>query len=267
MISFSSELLQSWISGLLFPLVRVLAVISAAPILGNRVIPRRVKVGLGLLVTIVIMPVLPPVPQVQVVSAQGGLIMLQQMVIGTAIGFSLRIFVAALELAGQLVSLTMGLGFASFFDPVSNGQSTSMSQFFSVLAMLVFLSMNGHLMLIQAMVGSFTSLPIAADGMTHIDGMTMAMWGGRIFSAGCMIALPAVAALLITNMALGILTRTAPQLNLFGIGFPVTIAVGLLVVFLSMPNMLQPIQNVINDSFKFIDVLLVIDTTSVKTLP
>ena len=262
MISLSSELLQTWMSGLIFPLCRVLAVIGAAPILSNRVIPRRVKIGLGLLITMVIVPVLPPAPQVEVFSAQGGLIMLQQMVIGTAIGFSLRIFVAALELAGQLVSLTMGLGFASFFDPVSNGQSTSMSQFFSLLAMLIFLSLNGHLLLIDALVSSFSSLPIAADGMTHINGMTMAMWGGKIFSAGFMIALPAVAALLITNMALGILTRTAPQLNLFGIGFPVTIGVGLLVVFLSMPNMLKPMQHVINDSFNFMHGVISADTVS-----
>ncbi|WP_020166547.1 MULTISPECIES: flagellar biosynthetic protein FliR [Methylotenera] len=252
MISLSSDILQSWISGLLWPLTRVLAVLAAAPLLSNRVIPLRVKLGFGLLLTMIIVPTLPSLPQVDVISLTGLLILVQQIIIGTAIGFSLRIFLAAVELAGQLCSLTMGLGFASFFDPASGGQSTSISQFFGLLAMLVFLSMNGHLMLISAMLESFHTLPISADGLTHINGMTMAMWASNIFSAGLMMAMPVVAALLITNMALGILTRTAPQLNLFGIGFPITIGMGFLIIALSLPGMLKPMQHLINESFSFL---------------
>lgn len=146
----------------------------------------------------------------------------------------------------------MGLGFASFFDPASGGQSTSISQFFGMLAILVFLSINGHLLLISAMLESFHTLPISADGLTHINGMTIAMWASNIFSAGLMMAMPVLAALLITNMALGILTRTAPQLNLFGIGFPITIGMGFLIIALSLPSMLKPMQHLINESFSFV---------------
>lgn len=252
MISISSDLLQSWISGLLWPLTRVLAVFAAGPLLSNRVIPNRVKLGFGLILTIIIVPTLPSLPSVDVISLPGLLILLQQIIIGSAIGFSLRIFFAAVELAGQLSGLTMGLGFASFFDPASGGQSTSVSQFFGLLAMLVFLSINGHLLLIGAMLDSFHTLPISADGLTHINGLTMATWAGNIFSAGLMMAMPVVAALLITNMALGILTRTAPQLNLFGIGFPITIGMGFLIIALSLPGMLKPMQHLIDKSFIFI---------------
>ena len=252
MISLSSDLLQSWVSGLLWPLTRILAVFAAAPIFSQRVIPQRVKLGFGLLLTIIIVPTLPDLPKVEVMSLPGLLIVIQQIIIGTAIGFSLRIFFAAVELAGQLSSLTMGLGFASFFDPASGGQSTSISQFFGMLAILVFLSINGHLLLISALLESFHTLPITADGLTHINGMTMAMWASHIFSAGLMMALPIVAALLITNMALGILTRTAPQLNLFGIGFPITIGMGFLIIALSLPSMLRPMQHLIDESFSFI---------------
>lgn len=252
MISISSDLLQSWVSGLLWPLTRILAVIATAPLLSNRAIPQRVKIGLGLLITIIVVPTIPALPKVDVFSMNGLLILIQQLVIGTAIGFSLRILFAAVEMAGQLSSMTMGLGFASFFDPESRGQSTAISQFFGILAMLVFLSINGHLILINGVVQSFTSLPISADGMTHINGMTMAMWAERIFSTGLMMGLPVVAALLITNMALGILTRTAPQLNLFGIGFPITIGMGFLILALSLPGMLKPMQHLLDESFSFI---------------
>jgi flagellar biosynthetic protein FliR len=252
MITLGSDLLQSWLSELLWPLTRILAVFAAAPIFGHRVIPQRVKLGFGLLLTIIIVPTLPALPKIDVISMPGMLILIQQIIIGTAIGFSLRIFFAAVELAGQLSSLTMGLGFASFFDPASGGQSTSISQFFGMLAMLVFLSINGHLLLINAISGSFHTLPITQDGLTHINGMTMALWAGHIFSAGLMMALPVVAALLITNMALGILTRTAPQLNLFGIGFPITIGMGFLIIAWSLPSMLQPMQHLIDESFSFV---------------
>jgi flagellar biosynthetic protein FliR len=255
MISISSDLLQSWISGLLWPLTRILAVIATAPLLSNRAIPHRVKIGLGIFITIIVVPTIPALPKVEVFSMPGLLILIQQLIIGTAIGFSLRILFAAVEMAGQLSSMTMGLGFASFFDPETRGQSTAISQFFGILAMLVLLSTNGHLILINAPVQSFNTLPISADGITHINGMTMALWAERIFSAGLMMALPVVAALLITNMALGILTRTAPQLNLFGIGFPITIGMGFLVLALTLPGMLKPMQHLLDESFNFISTI------------
>lgn len=252
MISVSSDMLQAWVSGLLWPLTRILAVIAAAPLFSHRAMPNMVKLGFSLVLTLIIMPTMPVVPKVDIVSMAGLLILIQQVVIGAAIGFSMHVMFAAAELAGQLGSMTMGLGFASFFDPQTQGQSTSVSQFFGLLAMLVFLSMNGHLLLISAIGDSFTSLPISAQATTYINGMTMAAWGGKIFSAGLLMSLPVVAALLVTNMALGILTRTAPQLNLFGIGFPITIGLGFLIIALSLPGMLQPIQRLIGESFSFV---------------
>lgn len=138
----------------------------------------------------------------------------------------------------------MGLGFAGFYDPQSQGQSTAVNQFLVLLAMLIFLSLDGHLLIITAVANSFLTMPITV-GSSGIDPLKIAMWGETIFSVGLILALPAVAALLITNMALGILTKTAPQLNLFGIGFPVTLSIGLVVIALSLPGMLKPIENFI----------------------
>lgn len=240
MITFSSEFLQAWVINLLWPLTRILAVIAIVPIFSHTTIPNRVKVGLSVLLTIIIVPTIPPIPEFEVFSLDGLLILVQQVIIGFAIGFSMRLVFAAVDLAGQMIGLAMGLGFAQFFDPQTNGQSTALNQLLVLLAMLIFLSLDGHLIIVTAMANSFITMPISLHG-AGINPMQIALWGSTIFSSGLMLALPAVCALLITNMALGILTRTAPQLNLFGIGFPVTLSMGFLVVALSLTSMLQPI--------------------------
>jgi flagellar biosynthesis protein FliR len=244
MVSISSELLQTWIISLLWPLTRVLGVIATAPIFSHNSIPNQVKLGVGIMLTLIIMPTLPPLPQFEIFSFQGLLILVQQLVIGLAIGFSMRLVFSAVDMAGQLIGMSMGLGFASFYDPQSQGQSTAVNQFLVLLTMLIFLSLDGHLMIVTAVANSFISMPIAVGG-SGINPMKIALWGETIFSAGLLLALPAVTALLITNMALGILTRTAPQLNLFGIGFPVTLSVGFVVLALALPGMLKPIENFI----------------------
>lgn len=244
MISLNSALLQAWVIGLLWPLTRVLGVIAIAPILGHQSVPSRVKLGLGILITLVIMPALPPMPVFDILSIKGLFLLVQQLIIGLAIGFSMRLVFAAIEFAGYMIGMAMGLGFATFFDPQTRGQSTAISQFLLILGMLIFLSLDGHLLFITTLVQSFVTMPIGESGVS-IDAMKIALWGETIFSAGLLLAMPVIAALLVTNMALGILTRTAPQLNLFGIGFPITISIGFIVLALSLPNMLNPIEHLI----------------------
>jgi len=244
MVSFSSDLLQTWIISLLWPLTRILGVITIAPIFGDTAIPNQVKLGFGVVLTLIIVPTLPALPQFEIFSFQGLLILIQQLIIGLAIGFSMRLVFAAVQMAGQLIGMSMGLGFASFFDPQSQGQSTTVSQFLMLLAMLVFLTLDGHLMMVKAIADSFVTMPIAING-AGINPMKMVMWGEMIFSAGLLLAMPVVAALLVTNMALGVLTRTAPQLNIFGIGFPITLSIGILVLALSLQGMLKPIEQLI----------------------
>ena len=248
MISVSSDLLQAWINGLLWPLTRVLGVLAIAPVFSSRGIPNQVKIGLGILLTLIIAPMLPSLPAINIFSAQGLLILVEQLVIGLSIGFCVRIIFAAVDMAGQVAGMTMGLGFASFYDPQTQGQTTSLNQFFVLLATLVFLAMNGHLMLIQGIADSFVSFPIAADPARQVNALVIVQWGGKIFSAGLLLALPVTAALLITNMALGILTRTAPQLNLFGIGFPITLGMGFLMIAWTLPDMLPPLQRLIEET-------------------
>jgi flagellar biosynthetic protein FliR len=161
-------------------------------------------------------------------------------------GFAMRIVFGAVEMAGELGSLTMGLGFATFFDPNSQGRSSAISQFLTLVATTAFLAANVHLLLLEALAESFISMPISAHPMGGASFKLLADWGSKIFSAGLQLALPVIAALLITNVALGILTRAAPQLNLFGIGFPITLGVGFVVLALSLPYLSGPLQSLLS---------------------
>ena len=243
MLTLSSIELNTWIAALLWPLSRILGLIAAAPLFGNAALPATVKVTLGALLAMIIAPTVPALPAVNPMSLPGLLILTQEMLVGLAMGFSIRIVFSAIEMAGELSSLTMGLGFASFFDPQTKGRSSAISQFLVMLATLMFLTVNGHLVLLAALAESFVSLPISASPISGGGFQQLAAWGGEIFRSGLQISLPIIAALLLTNVALGILTRAAPQLNIFGIGFPVTLGVGLLVIGMVLPYLATPFQN------------------------
>lgn len=250
MITLSSVEINTWIAALLWPLSRILGLIAAAPLFGNAGVPARVKICLGVLLAMIIGPTIPALPAQDPMSLAGLLILVQEMLIGLGIGFSIRIVFAAVEMAGEISSLTMGLGFATFFDPQTRGRSSAISQFLALLATMAFLSVNGHLVLLSVLAESFISLPISAAPIHGRGFEQLANWGAKIFSAGMQLSLPIVAALLITNVALGILTRAAPQLNLFGIGFPITLGVGLTVIGLVLPYLSSPLQNLFQDGLE-----------------
>lgn len=240
MITLSSAQLNAWIAAFVWPLTRILGLLAIAPLFGNVSIPTQIKLALGVMLTLVIAPGLGPLPAVEPMSLAGLLILVQQLVVGLAMGFAMNIVFTAVEMAGEAVGLTMGFGFAIFFDPQTHGRSSAINQFLSLLAIMLFLATNVHLIMLSALADSFTTLPIAATPLHSLGLKQIAGWGGMIFSAGIQLALPMIAALLITNIALGVLTRAAPQLNLFGIGFPITLTVGFVVLALSLPYLATP---------------------------
>lgn len=250
MITLTSGEMNTWIAALLWPLTRILALIASAPLFGNKGVPARLKIALGVMLALIVAPAIPAAPAVDPVSWAGLLILIQEMLIGLAMGFAMRIVFAAIEMAGEVSSLTMGLGFASFFDPLTQGRSSAVSQFLALVATMAFLAVNAHLVLLEALAESFFTLPISASPISAGAPYEMVRWGARIFSAGLQLSLPIVAALLITNIALGILTRAAPQLNIFGIGFPISLGVGLLVISIVLPYLGGPIQNLFNQGIE-----------------
>jgi flagellar biosynthesis protein FliR len=249
MITITSVQMYTWIASFLWPLTRILGLISTAPLFGNTSVPAQVKVGLGIMLALIIAPGVPNLPAMDPMSLQGLMILVQQFVIGAAMGLTVRIVLAAMEMAGEVIGLTMGLGFATFFDPQSQGRSSATSQFLALLTLMIYLAANLHLVLLSVLADSFNSMPISALPMSSQPFQLFIAWGGRIFSAGLQLSLPVVAALLITNIALGILTRAAPQLNLFGIGFPVTICVGFVMIGLALPYMVTPLDHLFQEGF------------------
>lgn len=250
MLTLTSAEINVWIASLLWPLARILGLIAAAPLFGNAAVPLRIKVLLGVFLALVIAPLVPAVPAADPTSWAGLLILVREMIIGVAMGFSMRLVFAAVEYAGEVASQTMGLGFAMFFDPSTRGRSSAISQFMALVATMAFLAVNGHLVLLEALAESFITMPISQAPFSSNAALELVRWGGRIFSAGLQLALPIIAALLITQVALGILTRAAPQLNIFGIGFPITLGVGFLTLSLALPYLATPIVNLFNQGIE-----------------
>jgi len=249
MITINSLDINALIASFLWPFTRIMGLLAIAPLFGNRSIPARVKVALGLLLSAIVAPTVGALPQTDPMSMTGVLVLAQQFIIGIAMGFAMRIVFTAVELAGELCGMTMGLGFATFFDPQSAGRSSAISQYLSLITLMVYLAANLHLVVLSTLVDSFTTMPVTAMPMGGDLFRQLAGWGGRIFSAGVQLALPVVAGLLITNIALGILTRAAPQLNLFGVGFPVTLTVGFLMLALTLPYLAVPLERLFADGF------------------
>lgn len=246
MLTLTSGEMNTWIAALLWPLSRILGMIAASPLFGNRSIPNSAKVLLGIMLALIITPAIPALPAADPMSMAGLMIVVQEMLIGLAMGFSIRIVFAAVEMAGEVASMTMGLGFAAVFDPQTRGRSSAVSQFIALIATLAFLSVNGHLVLLDVLGESFITMPISATPMSGALHYQLVKWGAVIFSTALQLSLPIIAALLITNVALGILTRAAPQLNIFGIGFPVTLGVGLVMISVTLPYLSMPLQNLFN---------------------
>jgi flagellar biosynthetic protein FliR len=249
-LSLAAGEMNAWIAGLIWPLTRILGLVASAPLFGNAGVPMQIKLALGVLLASVIAPTVPDIPAVDPSSWAGILILVKEMLIGVAMGFAMRIVFAAIEYAGEVASMSMGLGFAVFFDPNSHGRSSAVGQFLALVATMAFLAVNAHLVLLAALAESFHALPISETPFSGNAPLELARWGARIFSSGLQLALPIIAALLITNVALGILTRAAPQLNIFGIGFPVTLGVGFLTLSLALPYLGMPIVNLFNEGIE-----------------
>ncbi|MDD5241207.1 MAG: flagellar biosynthetic protein FliR [Sulfuricella sp.] len=247
MISITSAQLEIWLGAFIWPFARILALVGSAPVLGNPSLPIRVKVGLSFVITLVLTPVLGTMPVVEPGSAIGLLILAQQVVIGVAIGFAMTIVFTAVELAGNIAGMQMGLGFATFFDPQNAAQSPVVAQFLGLSATLVFLALNGHLLMIEILAQSFKVLPVMAQPFSAVGWRVLAGWGGEMFLAGVLLAMPVMAALLTINIALGIMTRAAPQLNIFSVGFPITLAVGFAVLALALPYFTPVFDRLIHD--------------------
>lgn len=247
MVTLGDSQLATWIAAWLWPFCRIAALLATAPLLMQNSLPRRVKIGLAALVAALAAPGLPMPTGVALLSGESLLIVAREILIGASLGFTMRLVFAAIMLAGDLMGLQAGLGFATLIDPSSRDQAPVLGSLLNVLGSLIFLAIDGHLMMLSLVVDSFHTLPLAPDLLHAVDWQAMARQGGLVFAFGLRLALPVLATLLLTNLALGILTRAAPQLNLFSVGFPLTVVMGLLALMLALPVMLPVMQRMLED--------------------
>jgi flagellar biosynthetic protein FliR len=247
MLQISDAQMTAWLAAWFFPFCRIAAMIGTAPILGDTMVPARIKIALAVLITILVAPGI-DVPAVTILSGDGLLLIARQFMIGAAMGLGIRLAFAALQFGGDLIGLQMGLGFAQSFDPQHNQESPVVGNLISYLASLIFLAVNGHLLLIGGITASFQSMPVFDPHPFAMDWSALVVQGGAVFSMGLYIALPVVAAILLANLALGVMMRSAPQLNLFSVGFPITLLMGMVALLLDLPAMLPMTERVLIDA-------------------
>ncbi len=255
---FTEAQLSAWLAAFLWPLIRISAMIASAPIFSSRQTPRRLRVGITLLLSFMIMPLIPPPPVVEVFSPAALLIAAQQVLIGLAMGFIMQMVFGALVFGGQALAYSMGLGFASMVDPQNGVQVPVLSQYYIILSTLLFLILNGHLFMIETLAQSFYTLPIAVDGITQANLRDIVLWASRMFAGGLLIALPAIAALLLVNLGMGVITRAAPQLNIFAVGFPMTMMIGFILMWVTLPNVFGKFNELVNEALAFIRTLVLV---------
>ena len=256
MLNFTEEQILSQVALFIWPLMRISAMFVSIPLFSIRAVPARVRLILSVAITLVIMPLLPPLPSVEMFSYTGFMMALTQLMIGLTSGFLLQLVFAAVVFAGQGVALSMGLGFSMMVDPQNGQQVPVIAQLYTVTTTLIFISLDGHLMLIQMLLDSFKSLPIGIEGIDKAGIWSILEWSSRMFAGGLLLAMPVIASLLLVNIIFGVAARAAPQLQVFSVGFPVTLMLGLMLVWKTLPDALDQFSGMMSDGYDFIGQLL-----------
>lgn len=237
-MDFSFAQATAFVGSLIWPMMRIGSMFIAMPVIGTRLVPTRVKIIITMVLSVVVLPLLPDVPQVEALSLEGLFISAQQILIGLSMGFTMQLVFGALMIAGEAIAMSMGLGFASMVDPTNGVNVPVISQFFIIIGTLLFLALGGHLMLIQLVVSSFESLPISPTGVGRDNFWALISWGSQMFIGALWVAIPALISMLVITLSMGVMTRAAPQLNIFSVGFPVTMFMGFVILLLVIPGFL-----------------------------
>ncbi|WP_137972854.1 flagellar biosynthetic protein FliR [Pseudomonas sp. F(2018)] len=249
MLELTNMQIGGWVGQYLLPLFRIASMLMVMPVIGTQLVPMRVRLYLSLAICLVLAPNLPPMPQVDAVSLQSMLLIGEQVLVGVMFGFILQLYFHLFTVAGQLIATQMGLGFASMVDPANGVSVPVLGQFLLMLVTLLFLAMNGHLVVFEVLAESFVTLPVG-EGLLLDHYWTMAGKLTWVIAAGLLIALPVVTALLIINLAFGVMTRAAPQLNIFSIGFPLTLVMGLLIFWIGLSDFLAHFQTLTSEALQ-----------------
>jgi len=240
----------AWFWQVLWTFLRIGSFLMVVPIFGNQLVPRRIRLALAWVMSVAIAPLLLPPPSMMNLDLGLLLAALMQLFAGVALGFATMMFFQLFVIAGQFIAMQMGLGFAAMVDPGNGVQVTVWSQFFLMLVTLLFVSMNGHLVLFSVLVEGFRIYPLGVSmPLDELAGILVEL-GSWMFLGGVMIAMPAVISLLVVNIAFGVMSRAAPQLNIFSLGFPFSLLFGLVIVWLMLAGWLPQFETLANELFQ-----------------
>jgi len=254
MLTLSSTEFTTLLAAYFHPFVRIGACLMVAPVFGASYVPGRMRLVLALAIALLVAP-LAPAPQVELFSAQSALIVAQQIVIGAALGFALQVVFDAVALAGQLLANSVGLSFAFNVDPLRGVSTPVVGQFYTLLVVLTFLALDGHLALLEMLTGGLHTMPVGRSGLGADALWTLVLWTGQVIYGALAVALPGLTAMLVVNLGFGVMSRAAPTFNLFAVGFPVTLAFGLVVLLLGLPSVQSGFLALAGDAFAILEVL------------
>ena len=244
--------IATFIQQYLLPFCRISGMFLVMPVFSSRLLSTKIRLVLALLVSMLVVPLLPQLTVAPLFSLQTALVVAQELLLGISVGFVFQIVFQVFVFMGQIMAMKMGLGFASMNDPTNGVQTTALSQFFLMLSTLMFISINGHLILISMLVDSFQSIPPGSVSLSRELLLGIVNLGSWLFVTALLLALPVLTALLIVNMAFGVMGRAAPQLNIFSVGFPFTLICGLVLVWIGLRNFTEDFTSVVDYGFFFV---------------
>ena len=250
MLSISDADLVRWLGEFFWPFLRTLALFAAAPGFSSTAVPARVKVALAFVIAAVLAPVIQHSAPLTL-SVAAVVLVFEQIAVGLALGFAMQLTLAAMAFAGDFVGVQMGFGFAGLLDAQNRFEVPVMADLFGLVGLLLFLSLNGHLILIGVLVKSFEVVPISPEAGVTVQGWhALASAGALLFQMGVWLALPVVAILLAAQLAMALLSRVAPQINLMSVGFSVLMWVGIAATIAVLPFFVPAVEHMIAAGLK-----------------
>lgn len=243
MLSLSDAQIQQWLAQMLFPFIRIGALLMASPVWSAKSISLRLRILLAVVLTLLLLPSVPPISSIELLSLAGAVMVAQQILVGVAMGFILQVFMHMFVVGGQIIAVSMGLGFASTNDPVNGVSVTVVSQWYLTLATLLLLAVDGHLFLIKVLAQSFETFPITQGSLSSWQLHQLAHLARDMFEGALILALPAMTAVLLVNMMFGVMSRSSPQMNVFAVGFPITLVLGMAIIWVTLSSFLPLFSN------------------------
>jgi flagellar biosynthetic protein FliR len=255
-MNFGEDELLRYLASFVWPFFRISSMFITVPVFSVKAVPAKVRLIASLLITWVIMPTLPAMPAIEMFGYHGFMVAVQQVALGLTTGFILQMVFSIMLFAGQTIAYSMGLGFASMVDPATGVQVPVIAQLFVISGSLLFLAVDGHLLLIEMLAQSFHTLPVGSIGMEKADLWRIISWGTLIFADGLLLSMPVMATLLFVNISFGVASKAAPQLQIFGVGFPITIMLGMGLIWIGLPTMLEGFSDMLHNGFALVGALL-----------